>query len=90
MCQVDNHGSRGSRLRKELAEKGQRLPLLGHNDETADLNYIKKFALEHNRKLGQKYGLQWAEKFHYWGPSVLAGQGTARVRGYVDQNAVPL
>ena len=91
VCQTQGPGgSRGSRLRKELAEKGQRLPLLGDNDETADLNYIKEFALEHNRKLGQKYGLQWAEKFHYWGPSVLAGQGTGRVKGYVEQNAVPL
>ena len=83
-------GSSGSRLKKELAAKGQRLLLLGDDDETADLNYIKEFALEHNRTLGQKYGLQWAEKFHYWGASALANGGTRRVGDYVEQNAVPL
>lgn len=83
-------GTRGSRLKKELAEKGMRLPLLGGDDETADINFIKEFALEHNRTLGEKYDLQWAEKFHYWGPSVLAGRGMSRVNEYVKQHAVPI
>jgi hypothetical protein len=91
VCQTQGPGgSRGSRLKKELAEKGQRLPLLGDDDETADLNYIKEFALEHNRTLGQKHGLQWAEKFHYWGASALADGGGRRLGDYVEQNAVPL
>src|SRR5262249_6788503 len=48
-------GHRGSALRAELAKKGQRLPLLGDNDVTADRNYIKEFALARNRELGRKY-----------------------------------
>ena len=90
-CQTQGPGgSRGSRLKHELAEKGMRLPLLGYDDETADINYIKEFALEHNRTLGRKYGLEWAEKYHYWGPSAIAVEGAARVDSYVGENAVPL
>ena len=91
VCQTQGPGgSRGSRLKKELAGKGLQLPLLRGDDEAADIAYIKEFALEHNRTLGRKYGLEWAEKYHYWGPSVLAGQGTGRVNQYVEENAVPL
>src|SRR4051812_36086002 len=54
-------GRHGSRLRAELAKKGQRLPLLGDDDATADRNYIKEFLLARNRDLGRKYGVEYAE-----------------------------
>src|SRR5436309_8760653 len=60
-------GNHGSRLRAELVKKGQRLPLLGDDDVTADRNYIKEFILARRRALGQRHGVQYAEAFHYIG-----------------------
>src|SRR5205814_7047961 len=61
-------GHHGSKLRAELAKKNERLPLLGDDDVTADRNYIKEFLLERNRELGRKFGVAYAEAFHYIGP----------------------
>jgi LmbE family N-acetylglucosaminyl deacetylase len=78
-------GHHGSRLRAELAKRGQKLPLLGGDDLTADRNYIREFILARSRALGQKHGVQYAEVFHHVG----AGQGSA-VDEYVKEHAVPL
>ncbi len=84
-------GHLGSRLRAELAKKGEQLPLLGNGDDaTADRNYIKEFGMRRNRELGQKYGVEYAEAFHYLGLG-SAGAGTdPAVDAYVKQHAVPL
>src|SRR5438552_15899273 len=60
-------GNHGSRLRAELAKRGQRLPLLGDDDVTADRHYIKEFVLARRRALGQRHGVQYAEAFHHIG-----------------------
>ena len=78
-------GNHGSRLRAELAKKGQKLPLLGDDDATADRNYIKEFVLARNRELGRRYGVEYAEAFHYIGPG-----RPSPVEDYVRKNAVPL
>jgi LmbE family N-acetylglucosaminyl deacetylase len=77
-------GHHGSRLRAELARKHQRLPLLGNDDVTADRNYIKEFILARNRELGRKYGVEYAEAFHYIGPA-----SSRRIEDYVKEHAVP-
>lgn|SRR5579872_140818 len=77
-------GHHGTQLRAELARKGQRLPLLGNDDNTADRNYIKEFVLARDRELGKKYGVEYAEQFHYVGPH------RSRVDDYIKQHAVPL
>ncbi len=83
-------GHLGSRLRAELAKKGQRLPLLGDDDITADRNYIKEFGMRHSRELGQKYGVEYAEAFHYL-PAGSAGAGTdPTVEEYVKRHAVAM
>ena len=53
---------------------------------TADRNYIKEFVLARDRELGRKYGVEYAEAFHYIGP------GTARTPAadYIRKNAVTL
>lgn len=79
-------GNLGSRLRAELAKRGQKLPLLGDNDVTADRNYIKEFILARRRALGQKHGVEYAEAYHYVGP----GSGRSAVDEYVKKNAVPM
>src|SRR5579864_3934523 len=61
-------GHHGSRLRTELAKKNERLAMLGDNDAAADRNYIKEFVLSGDRELGKKYGVEYAEAFHYIGP----------------------
>jgi LmbE family N-acetylglucosaminyl deacetylase len=78
-------GRHGSRLRAELAAKNQRLPLLGDDDATADRNYIREFLLARNRELGRRYGVDYAEAFHYIGPST-----SSPVEDYVRKHAVPL
>jgi len=73
-------GHHGSELRAELARRNQRLPLLGDNDLAADRNYIREFVLEKDRTLGRKYGVEFAEAFHYIGPPADNSDQTIRQR----------
>jgi len=85
-------GNAGSLLRKRLAKEGRKLPILGDDDMTADINYIKHFMLDQyseimrgvpsDKKTGEQYGLEWAERFHYFGP------GTQNLEDYILKNAV--
>lgn len=77
-------GEAGSRLRKQLAERRQRLALLGNDDASANRAYIKEFVLKNDAELGRKYGLQYAEQFHYIGPE------QPRLEDYLRKNALPL
>ncbi len=77
-------GNTGSRLRRRLASQGKRLPLLGNDDDTANRQYTKQFALSRDRAHGQAHGLAYAEPFHYVGPD------ESDVDAYVTRNAVPL
>lgn len=74
----------GLQPRAELARQGKKLPLLGEDDSTADRNYIREFLLAGNRELGRKYGVEYAEAFHYIGPT------QSPVERYVEQHAIPL
>ncbi|HEV2381023.1 MAG TPA: PIG-L family deacetylase [Terriglobia bacterium] len=82
-------GHLGSRLRAELAERHQRLPLLGEDDATADRNYIKEFVMVRDRELGGRYGVEYAEAFHYIGPGASGADRDPRVDVYVKDHAVP-
>jgi LmbE family N-acetylglucosaminyl deacetylase len=84
-------GHHGSRLRAEMARQGKKLPLLGDDDRSADRNYIREFVLAHDRELGRKYGFEYAEVFHYVGPTAATIGGTeSEVDKYVRDKAVPL
>jgi LmbE family N-acetylglucosaminyl deacetylase len=80
-------GNSGSRLRQRLAEEGRRLPLLGNTDSEADFNYIKELLMEDWRALGKEFGLEYAEAYHYIGPSY---NGYSSIQDYVDKHAVAL
>ncbi len=82
-------GHHGSQLRAELAKRNQRLPLLGDDDGTADRNYIKEFLLAGDRELGRKYGVEYAEAFHYVGPGASGASGPS-TEEYIRQHAMPL
>lgn len=87
-------GENGARLRARLASQKQRLPILGNDDETANRAYIKHIVLDvdsmalrgvpSDRELGRRYGLEWAEAFHYIGPTA------SRLEQFIAENAVPL
>jgi LmbE family N-acetylglucosaminyl deacetylase len=85
-------GDNGARLRKRLADEGKQLAILGNDDQSANFNYIKNFVLDidseglrylvpSDRKVGEKFGLNWAEQFHYLGPA----QST--LDDYIQKNA---
>lgn len=87
-------GNSGARLRQQLTTKGKRLPILGDDDDTANRQYFKHIVLDYDskalrgvpsdRKLGQMYGLEWAEAFHYIGPP------ESKLDQYVAENQKPL
>jgi LmbE family N-acetylglucosaminyl deacetylase len=78
-------GQTGARLRRRLAQQGKRLPLLGSDDDTANREYTKHFALARDHARGQAHNLQYAEYFHYIGPDEPDLDDS-----YVQQNSVPL
>ncbi len=68
----------------KLMKEGKKLPLLGNNDETANREYIKQLVLYNDKVVGEQYGVEYAEKFHYIGPS------QSSIDKYVSENSVPL
>lgn len=77
-------GNNGARLRRELAERGRRLPILGDDDETANRAYAKHIAFRRDRLRGMRYGLEYAELFHYSPPD------DDYEAEYVRENSVPI
>jgi hypothetical protein len=77
-------GSQGANLRRALAAKGRKLALLGDDDETANRQYTKTFALARDRIRGEAHGLEYAEYFHYIPPD------ESDVDEYVAKHSVPL
>src|SRR5262249_6401013 len=77
-------GEEGSRLRARLAAQRLRLPGLGNDDETANRQYIRQIVLREDAEWGKKYGVQYAEPFHYIGPKA------SMLEDYVRRYAVPL
>jgi LmbE family N-acetylglucosaminyl deacetylase len=75
-------GESGARLRRRLAEKGLKLPLLGDDDDSANRAFIREFVLRFNRALGQRHGLAYAEPYFHIGPE------PDLVEEYVRQHAV--
>ena len=87
-------GDNGALLRKNLADRGKKLKLLGDNDESANFNYIRDFVMDidsgywrgipSDRTTGRKFGLEWAECFHYIGPQ------QSKIDKFIEDNAVSL
>lgn len=70
-------------LNASVAERNLRLPALA-GDETAAIEEFTKAAVENrDRVVGGKYGLHYAEEFHYIGPDKSLDE-------YVSRNAVRL
>ena len=70
-------------LNAALVERKLHVPALSGADSAA-INEFTKVALEtSNRAAGQKYGLEYAEAFHYIGPDRSMDE-------YISRNAVSL
>ncbi|MDP2950321.1 MAG: PIG-L deacetylase family protein [Chloroflexota bacterium] len=70
-------------LKDRLAAQGKKLPILEADDETAIRQFLEVFLVGEAAKVGQAYGLKYAEQFHYIGPDPSIAE-------YVDKHAVPL
>jgi LmbE family N-acetylglucosaminyl deacetylase len=66
-----------------LAARNQRVPALTGDKDSAIGEYAKAVFQERDRTVGQKYGLEYAEEFHYIGPDTS-------LDAYVSRHAVPL
>lgn len=87
-------GNAGAELRRKLASEGKRLPILGDDEASANREYVKHIVLDYDskaqrgvpsdRELGRKYGLEWAEPFHY------IGRPESRLDQYIAENQKPL
>lgn len=77
-------GQTGAQLRQRLQAQGLRLPILGNDDATANREYTRQFVLGRDVETGRKYGLAYAEPYHYIGPVAV------EVDEYVRRNAVKL
>ncbi|MFC1650510.1 hypothetical protein ACFL2X_02970 [Candidatus Latescibacterota bacterium] len=67
LCESTEIGKKGSQIRKELAKKGKRLPILGNDDQTADREYVRHIVLPRYGSFEEidQYGLEYAERFLY-------------------------
>lgn len=70
-------------LNDSLAERKLRVPALTGGDESASEEFIKAAFVARDRATGAKYGLEYAEEFHYIGPDTSLDV-------YLKQHAVPL
>jgi LmbE family N-acetylglucosaminyl deacetylase len=77
-------GQSGAQLRRRLRDQGLRLPILGNDDETANREYTRQFVLDRDTEIGKKFGLTYAEPYHYIGPA------PSKIDDYVRKNAVKL
>ena len=77
-------GQSGAQLRRSLRDRGLRLPILGEDDDTANREYTRQFVLGRDAETGKRYGVAYAEPYHYIGPEA------SPVEDYVRSNAVKL
>jgi LmbE family N-acetylglucosaminyl deacetylase len=77
-------GQGGALLRRRLSGQGLRLPKLGNDDATANREYVRKFVLDRDAEIGKRFGLNYAEAYHYIGP------GPNKIEDYIKANAVKL
>lgn len=88
----------GQKLSDKLAGEGKKLSILEDNGNSADFNYVKYivfgidsrrlytyFPTVSNKDLGEQYGLQWAERYHYINDAV-----PDKTEEYIKNHAEPL
>ena len=86
--------SGGAALAENIGELFHALgiPILEGYDHTVNFNYAKAFLFNDNKKLGEKYGLQWAEGYHYMNEIPFDNNvydPDSPIEQYIRKNAVP-
>jgi len=78
-------------LRDQLAAQNLTLPWLDKDDETIVREYVELIFRARDQHIGQRYGLDYGEAFHYIGPGQQSGPFMAdHLNRYLAQHAVPL
>lgn len=67
-------------LNEDLAQRGLRIPALTGNPETATKEFVQAAFVTRDHATGKKYGLEYAEEFHYIGPDPSLDE-------YISRNA---
>ena len=85
-------GAHGRRLKERLAHQGKHLPALGDDDEEADRQYIRLFGLQEYQRIGEPYGLDYAEAFYYMPPggTFTGAMSAAEIEHYIAEHAEDL
>jgi LmbE family N-acetylglucosaminyl deacetylase len=79
------------KFRDNLAKQGLTLPWLNADDVVLVKEYVNLVFRRANQHLGKKYELDYAEEFHYIGPSALPKNYIhTYIDTYLAENAVPL
>ncbi len=70
-------------LQDSLAQRSLRVPALSGNMDTASKEFIQAAFVTRDHATGGKYGLEYAEEFHYIGPD-------PSLNDYLSRNAQPI
>ena len=87
-CKSQGGGNKGLLLRKSLSREGKRLPILGSDDHTANREYVKNFLLTPYKRIGEQFGLSYAECFNYI--DQRTSEEDKLVEEYTKKNALKL
>ncbi|MDA0194396.1 MAG: hypothetical protein O2887_04850 [Bacteroidetes bacterium] len=86
----------GQQLKDKLTAEGKKLAILDKDGKSPDHNWVKHFVFDidakrlnfsqiSNKKLGEQYGLEWAEWYHYI--SDLEDGNPNKLDKYIEANA---
>jgi hypothetical protein len=78
-------------LRDSMAKNNLTLPWFNEPETTIIREYVDLVFRPLNQQIGQRYGLDFAEEFHYIGP----GENTTKfsqsyIQKYLKDNALPI
>ena len=78
-------------LRDNLAKRNLTLPWFSADDSTIIKEYVDLVFRTADQRIGQQYGLDYAEVFHYIGPGEQSSKlTTSSMNQYLAENAIPL
>ena len=78
-------------LRDNLAKRNLTLPWFSADDSAIIKEYVDLVFRTADQRIGQQYGLDYAEVFHYIGPGEQSSKFTpSSMEQYLAENAIPL
>ena len=78
-------------FRDNLAKRNLTLPWFNDDDSSNIKEYVDLVFRTGDQRIGQQYGLDYAEVFHYIGPGEQSSKFTpSSMEHYLAENAIPL